>query len=174
MTASLEAVLAAREARAALQAELGARWNSPILSLSLVSPGPVKDDALRRRVLDRAEAALDTALTAAGQEVLEGLRLDGEAGPVALRAVRAPASAIKAVAVALEDGLPWGRILDIDVVTVPDSGLPEPLSRSALGLAPRACLLCGREARYCMGGGRHDKAALAAEAERLLTIAATS
>lgn len=171
----LAAMLAARDARLALQLELGARRGWPLISLTLVSPGPVKDDARRRAFMDLAEARLAEALEASSFPVLERLRKDGPAGPEALWAVSAPPLGLKALASALEDGLPGGRLLDADVLVAPAPGpsrpaLPEPLSRSLLGLPPRACLLCGRDARHCMAGRSHSAAELAGAVQGLLDL----
>lgn len=174
MSPSLEEVLAAREARAGLQAGLALRWASPVLSLTLVSPGPVKDDPLRRRLMDLAESALERALAQAGWKVLAGLRRDGPTGPESLRAVAAPALALKELAVGLEDSLPWGRLLDADVLVLApgrEAALPEPITRSALGLPPRPCLVCSHDARHCMAEGRHGRAELEARVEALLSLA---
>lgn len=172
---SLAAILAARDARLALQLELGARRGWPLVSLTLVSPGPVKDDARRRSFMDLAEARLAEALLASAFPVLERLRKDGPAGPEALWAVSAPPLGLKALAADLEDRLPGGRLLDADVLVAPAPGagpsrpaFPEPLSRSLLGLPPRACLLCGRDARHCMAGRAHSAAELAEAVQGLL------
>lgn len=52
----------------------------------------------------------------------------------------------KRAAVEIEDSHALGRLFDIDVI------LPElrPLCREDIGTAPRRCLLCDNEARYCM------------------------
>ena len=149
--------------------------------MTLVSPGPVKDDGRRRLLMDSAEVALSQALRGAGFAVLERSRRDGCAGPEALYAVAASPLELKALAVKLEDSMSWGRLLDADVLVAPagrtDSSdpsacslLPEPLSRFALGIPPRRCLLCGNDARTCMAERAHPTAELAAAAELLLDI----
>lgn len=176
--ASLEAVLASRDARLAAQLELGGRQGWPLLSLTLVSPGPLKDDARRRAFMDLAEQRFALALEAAGLPVLERQRLDGLTGPESLWAVKASALALKALAAAIEEVLPAGRLLDADVLVAPKAlaegtsaaGLPEPVPRSALGLAPRPCLVCGEDLRACMAGRVHTPAELAEAVDRLLGL----
>ncbi len=169
---SLEEVLAARDARAAFQAGLLATWGVPVLSMTLVSPGPVKDDARRRKLMDLAENALESSLRKAGYRVLAGMRRDGPSGPETLRAVKAPPLELKALAVRLEEGLLWGRLLDADVVTLAGSvPLPEPIPRSAIGLPPRPCLSCGRDARHCMAERTHPQSELALAVDRLIDSA---
>ena len=57
---------------------------------------------------------------------------------------------LKEAAVRLEGELPYGRLLDLDVLTPRGS-----VSRSALGLPPRRCLICLREAKVCARLGGH-------------------
>lgn len=173
--ASLADVLAARDARRELQSALLGRWGLPLVSMTLVSPGPRKDDARRRALMDLAEAALTAALAEAGMAVRERSRRDGVAGPEAIYAVDAPALGLKRLAVGLEERLPWGRLLDADVLVRCDlpglAGLPEPLGRAAAGLGPRGCLVCGRDARHCMASAAHPLAELSAAVERLIDLA---
>lgn len=174
--ASLEAVLAARDARLVAQRDLARRHGWPLLSLTLVSPGPLKDDARRRAFMDLAEARFALALEAACLPVLEWLRRDGPTGPESLWAVRASPLALKALAAAIEEVLPGGRLLDADVLVAPKplpdgaggTNLPEPLPRSALGLALRPCLVCGEDLRACMAGRIHTPTELAEAVDRLL------
>jgi holo-ACP synthase CitX len=53
----------------------------------------------------------------------------------------------------LEDTHPLGRLFDVDVID--KKGLP--ISRSTIGEAPRKCLLCDHEARYCMRNHSHTQ-----------------
>lgn len=173
--AGLADVLAARDARRELQSALLAQWGLPLVSMTLVSPGPRKDDARRRALMDLAEAALVAALSEAGLAVRESSRRDGVAGPEALFAVDAPPLGLKLLAAGLEEALPWGRLLDADVL-VPSAapglaGLPEPLGRAAAGLGPRGCLVCGRDARHCMAEAAHPLPDVVAAAECLIDLA---
>jgi phosphoribosyl-dephospho-CoA transferase len=66
--------------------------------------------------------------------------------------------------VALESAMPWGRLLDLDVY---DAG-GRPVTRRALGLPERKCLVCEEPARDCIRLGRHREAELRARVEALL------
>jgi holo-ACP synthase len=56
---SLEQMLAAREQRAARQAAALACFSKPLVSMTVVMPGPVKDGWLPRRVLSEALKQLE-------------------------------------------------------------------------------------------------------------------
>ena len=62
-----------------------------------------------------------------------------DTGCEALLAVEGEPAALKRLAVAIEDADPLGRLLDIDVLDPAGA----PVSRQALGLPERTCLLCG-------------------------------
>ena len=55
----------------------------------------------------------------------------------------------KRIAVQIEDTHPLGRLFDIDIID--KDGVP--VSRDRVGSRPRRCLVCDREARYCMRRG---------------------
>jgi holo-ACP synthase len=167
-TASLGHVLAARDKRAAFQKMLLSAYGHPVLSLTLVSPGPVKDSPGRRVLMDMAENAFADAVHQAGFTVRQHSRTDGIAGPEALWVVDAQPDRLKRLAMDIEDSRPWGRLLDADVLLAGNRQEPEPLGRQALGCEPRRCLLCGAQARECIGARRHHPATLAAMAAGLV------
>lgn len=70
----------------------------------------------------------------------------------------------KRLAIALEDAHPLGRLFDIDIIN--PQGIP--LSRQHLGMAPRRCLLCGHEARYCMRNRTHTREELLARIAQIV------
>jgi holo-ACP synthase len=161
-TASLAHILVARDKRAACQKTLLSKYRLPVLSLTLVSPGPVKDSPGRRLLMDLAEQALSDEVCSAGFPVRQHGRTDGIAGPEALWVVDGAPDMLKMLAIRIEDSRPWGRLLDIDVILVGAGLEPMPLGRQALGCEPRRCLLCRSAARVCIGTRRHHPAAAAA------------
>jgi len=166
---SLGELLAAREARAARQWELLAELRLPLVSMTLVWPGPRKDSRPLRALMDAAETAMAARLGAAGFRVAGRERRDGAAGPWVLFAVEADPAALKRLAVALEEGEPWGRLIDADVVVADEAlALPRPLQRAGLGLGGRACLVCGAPAAPCLAERRHAPGLAEAAAAALL------
>jgi holo-ACP synthase CitX len=62
---------------------------------------------------------------------------------------------IKMEAVRIEEDLPWGRALDIDV-----SAEGGAMSRECLGMPLRTCVVCGSNAKECAKRGAHPCAEL--------------
>ena len=147
----LEQMLAAREQRAARQIAALMRFDRPLVSITTVTPGPVKDGALPRRVLSEALRAMDVMCRIRKWPVLSREASWLETGPEALYAVEAEAWRLKSSAVKLEDRHPLGRLWDLDVV-VPGQRV---LSRKQLGFPARRCLVCERPAFECGRSRRH-------------------
>lgn len=149
---SLEQMLAARERRAARQQTAMARFALPIASLGVVMPGPVKNNAQSRTILDAATRTLDDLFRERAWPVRLFEPVFGPTGPEALYVLDAEALVIKQALVGLEDAHPLGRLWDLDVIC-PKQGI---LSRRALGQAPRRCLVCDAEAHACARSQRHS------------------
>ena len=161
---TLEEVLAARDARVARRAALLQAHGVPVLQVTLVLPGPVKDFPEARRLMAEANRALAKGLHGRGWRILADDSQDLPTGPERLLAVEAPAMDLKAFAVSLEDGHPLGRLWDLDVVD-PRVGS---VGRSAFGLPPRTCLLCGENAKSCARSRRHAISDLMARLKELV------
>jgi holo-ACP synthase CitX len=77
----------------------------------------------------------------------------GADGPFRLMVSPLSGFTLKRMAVRLEREHPLGRLADIDILT--PAG--EPVSRADLGLAPRACYLCGEPASLCRRRQQHPQ-----------------
>ena len=150
LAVNLEEVLTARERRSARQSAALARFDRPVVSMTVVMPGPVKDGALPRRVLAEALEELETVSRARGWRILSREILWLQTGPEALYVVDVDAPILKCATVELEDHHPIGRLWDLDVVVRQGH-----LSRQELGLSARRCLLCGRPAHACSRSREH-------------------
>jgi holo-ACP synthase len=148
---SLDDMLLRREARAARQRALLECYGRPVVSLTLVYPGPVKDTADARVVFEAGLAATASALARAGHAVVAGESAYLDTGPEALQVVDAEPLALKRILVALEQAHPLGRLWDADVIAVDGAGV----SRRQLGLAARRCLICDQAAHACARGRVH-------------------
>jgi len=147
---SLEQMLAAREQRAARQAAALARFDKPLVSMTVVMPGPVKDGWLPRRVLAEAIQELERVSNARSWRVLLREVLWRETGPEAHYVMDVDARMLKSATVELEDHHPIGRLWDLDIIAPRGR-----LSRQDLGFPARRCLVCGRPAHACGRSRRH-------------------
>jgi holo-ACP synthase len=161
---SLDELLASRDARQARQQAWQAQYATPLISLTTVAPGPVKDSELTRRIFNHGLRTLRQLLAVSEWEIKRQSCLGLATGAEGLLAVAAPAQALKQAAIALEETHPLGRLWDIDILT-PEG---EILSRSALALPARRCLLCGQDARVCARERAHPVADLLSRMEVLL------
>ena len=162
MPVSLPQLLAARDARAALERDLLARYaGCTLVVLTVVVPGAEKRTEASLLVARAACAALDKLLAAPCRHRLER---DLATGFEAYWLVDLPQEEAKRLTVELEDTHPLGRLFDADII------LPEgrPLSRTELGAPPRRCLLCDREARFCMRNGSHTREELHAKIAQMI------
>jgi len=149
---SLDDVLASRDRRVMRQAMLLERYRVPVVSLTIVMPGPVKDNRWARRAFQEGLVALDRLCERKAWPVLAHEHQALPSGPEALYAVDADAVTLKASTIKLENDEPIGRLWDFDVI---DLGMPA-TSRKAYGLPPRRCLVCRRPARECGRARRHS------------------
>lgn len=162
MPVSLPQLLAARDARAALERDLLAQYaRCTLVVLTVVVPGAEKRTEASLLVARAACAALDKLLAAHCRHRLER---DLATGFEAYWLVDLPQLEAKRRTVELEDTHPLGRLFDVDII------LPEgrPLSRTELGAPPRRCLLCDREARFCMRNGSHTREELHAKIAQMI------
>ncbi len=160
----LAEVLANREARVAWQRSVLARWKVPIVSLTLVLPGPHKDSPDSRFLLEAAARALDGLLAERGWPALLAEARFNPTGPEAVRAVAADPLELKRALTELEANHPLGRLWDLDVICPTRGGIP----RRTLGLPPRSCLLCARPAHACARSRAHPLPSLLAAVDALI------
>ena len=150
---TLQQVLDAREARRQRQL---ARLGTPLVSLTLNMPGPVKDTGPGRLLFFSALAALRRALPVAAEDVTLA-----DTGCEAILVCPLPPAELKAVCLVLEERRPVGRLLDLDVLDERGEKLSRPVSRT--------CLVCGGPAAPCARSRRHGLEAVTAAAQTLLT-----
>lgn len=162
MNQGLPEILEAREARAARQKELLARWGQPLVCFTMNIPGPVKDTPLIARGFQYGCRLLRAAL--GGFPLLHWEQRCTAAGWESFWVVDAPADTLKQLCAHLEDRDPMGRVFDMDVLTA----LGHKCSRSDLGLPGRKCLLCQNDAMVCGRSRTHSVQALQAETFRLI------
>ena len=159
---SLAEILAARDARRNRQLELLAEYpGKALVVLTVVLPGSVKRNAQSLLIAREACRALTARL---GDTVHHHETHDLATGFEGYWLTTLGLDEAKRLAIALEDAHPLGRLFDIDIIN--PQGVP--LSRQHLGMAPRRCLLCSHEARYCMHNRTHTREELLARIAQIV------
>ncbi|MDH2914234.1 citrate lyase holo-[acyl-carrier protein] synthase [Kosakonia sp. HypNH10] len=161
---SLEALLAAKENRAARQAEWLRHYQQPIISLTLVTPGTVKDTMRYRNTMGVALQACDQMLWQRGWQMLDRQVLWLPTGAEAMWCVAHPAAELKAQCIELEQTHPLGRLWDFDIFC-PQNGQ---VGRHSLDRSTRRCLVCDEPAHSCARSRRHPLDEVVSRVEELI------
>lgn len=126
----------------------------PLVSLTVVAPGPVKDSPLIRRVFAEADAeATHLVREVEGWPIWVREEVDEPTGPELLLAVDAEPGDLKRAMVRLEESHPWGRLFDLDVLD--DAGGLRIITRAMVGEPPRRCLVCEEPSVVCARSRAH-------------------
>ena len=160
---SLEQMLAARELRAARQLSMLARFAKPLVSMTIVMPGPAKDGSLPRRLMLIALGEIEKLASTRNWRVLSHEFYWQNTGPEAIYVIDADPQQLKSATVELEDQHPLGRLWDLDVMAPG----PRLLSRKELALQSRRCLACERPAAECGRSRRHPLDELLSTIQRI-------
>ena len=165
---TLNELLVSRDSRHAMQQKLLAEHSGKTLvCLTVVMPGSVKRNqqsfivahAAVEQMIGSYELGIRNDELGVRNDELGvrndelGVRFGGrlierdlETGYEAYLITDLPLLEAKRIAVQIEDSHPLGRLFDIDIID--KDGVP--VSRDRVGSHPRRCLVCNREARYCM------------------------
>ncbi len=150
-TITLDMLLASRDARRARQQELmAANPESTLVCLTVVMPGSVKRN---EQSLTVAHAAVEALKHELNDRLAYLEERDLPTGYEAFLLVSVPPLKAKKITCGIEENHPLGRLFDVDVFD--HEGLP--ISREAVGLEPRHCMLCENEARFCMRNRTHTQ-----------------
>ena len=161
---SLAQMLAARERRAARQRDMLRGGGKSLISYTLNMPGEIKQFPLAQSFFRHGLARLERHLARRGVSVVKKeCRFESTGSEAMLLTDGAPAD-VKSLTVALEVSSPASRLYDMDVLA-PDG---TKISREALGLPPRRCVICGRAAMDCAPRPIHPARELACAAVKLM------
>jgi holo-ACP synthase len=161
---SLEALLESREQRAMRQAQWLENYQQAVISLTLVTPGSVKDSERYRRSMAVAVEQCHSLLAHRHWPVLQHELFWLPSGPEAMWCVDHTAVELKATLVDLEQTHPLGRLWDFDVFD-PQVGQ---VGRRSLDIHRRLCLLCDEPAHVCARSRRHPLDEVVARVEVLI------
>ena len=162
MEISVMDILAARDERAATQKRLLERFGKPLICFTMNIAGPVKYSPAILQGYQLGKRLLNARV-----RPLHFQERIGPTGCEGFLVVDMAAEALKAICVAIEDSQPVCRLFDMDVL----DSRGRKLSREALGLPGRTCLLCHKPAPQCASTRAHSVAQLQAETARLLAQA---
>lgn len=163
---SLEQVLLAKEQRVQNQQVAITRYQSPIISLTLVIPGPVKKSPAAKFLFDQAINTLHHALDQNNFSIYYEQHIEAVTGFEAIIAVNCTASKLKQLCIEIERNHPLGRLWDIDII---DPVTQMSIPRTGFEQKPRKCLICGDNAKACGRGRRHSVAEIFEEMKKIIT-----
>jgi holo-ACP synthase len=143
---------AVKQFRAACQAAALERFDAPLVSATIVMPGPVTNSVLPQSLLTEALREVQAMVGTRKWPILLREVMWSDTGPEAIYVVDVKPRLLKSATVELEDQHPLGRLWDLEVVA-PGQRV---LSRKLLGLPERRCLACERPASECGRARRHS------------------
>jgi len=162
MEITLGQLLASREERASFQKELLKGYpGKTLVCLTVIMPGKVKRN-LQSLVV--AQAAVTALVSAFGDSMLSLRLRDLPTGYEAYLVTPLSNEEAKRETCRIEDTHPLGRLFDLDVIDA--DGVP--VSRELIGKAPRKCLVCDSDARYCMRNRTHSLDELSARIDEMI------
>lgn len=162
MEITLDQLLASREERASFQKELLKGYpGKTLVCLTVIMPGKVKRN-LQSLVV--AQAAVSALVSAFGDSMLSLRLRDLPTGYEAYLVTPLSNEEAKRETCRIEDTHPLGRLFDLDVIDA--DGVP--VSRELIGKAPRKCLVCDSDARYCMRNRTHSLDELSARIDEMI------
>lgn len=156
----LRELLAAKERRADRQRSLLAEYRVPLISFSMNLAGEIKRFPLSDLLFQHAVSQITGRL---GSPVHQETVRAGT-GLEAIFIYREKAEELKRFCLELEEKLPAGRLLDLDVLDADGRKLEREI--------PRRCLLCSEPAAACARSRAHGLDAVKARTEELLREAA--
>jgi len=150
--ATLQDVLDNREARVQRQDEILMQYERPVVSLTIIMPGSLKNNETSRYLMQEATANLRELCRKRDWTILDERTTEGVTGPEAIFAIDVAAEDMKLQLITLEEEHPLGRLWDFDVIA-PGR---KTFSRTQLGFSGRKCLVCEEAAFACGRSRRHS------------------
>lgn len=150
---SLEQMLLAKEKRVENQLTAISLYKKPLISLTLVIPGPIKSSSGAHYLFQEAIAALHQFFIKNNIPLIEEQHYHELTGSEAILVLDCAIEKLKQYCIDIESQHPLGRLWDIDVI---DPITQKSVSRSQFELAPRQCLVCENIAKICGRTKRHS------------------
>ncbi|MWN31524.1 MULTISPECIES: citrate lyase holo-[acyl-carrier protein] synthase [unclassified Gilliamella] len=149
---TLEQMLLAKEKRVQSQQEAIKRYHYPLISLSLVIPGPIKNSSGANRLFKEAIATIHSTLSKNDISLIHETHFHHITGCEAIIVAKCSADILKQCCINIEDNHPLGRLWDIDVI---DPITQQSISRAKFDHHSRQCLVCQQMAKVCSRSRKH-------------------
>lgn len=150
---SLEQMLLAKEKRVENQLLAISLYKKPLVSLTLVIPGPIKNSSGANYIFQEAITALHQFFIKNDIPLIKKQHYHELTGYEAILVVDCAIEKLKQYCIDIESQHPLGRLWDIDVI---DPITQKSVSRSQFEYAPRQCLVCEDIAKICGRSKRHS------------------
>lgn len=157
---TLSEILIAREERVSIQNALLEGYRAPVVSFTMNIAGPVKVTGLSHRAFLWGMERLRLGFVQNRMKVLKEYTRSLPTGDEGYFAVDAPAEAVKALCVEIEEGFAAGRLYDMDVIGTDGKKLERGTERP--------CIVCGEPGRGCASRRVHTAAEVRAAGDRVL------
>lgn len=150
----LSAVLTARDRRAVKRRDLLAEGGACLLSVTLLMPGTIKTTRLSRAFLREYCSYLRRQMDGQAFSICREEAVADSAGDVYFFVFSSDTDpfSLKKFTILMEEEFDWSRVLDLDIY-LPDH---QQVSRTALKLPERRCLICAEDAHACSRSRRHS------------------
>lgn len=163
-SAAAAVVMAGREERAMIQSRLlSGRSDHFVCQVTLNVPGYPKRLLGDETIIEKCRMDFQIGICC---ESHKEVKLENGAGLALLMLFsggKEKITAAKQVGIFIEDNACYGRIVDIDVITVDGQ-----LSRRDFHLKPRRCFLCSKDSKECARERKHSYQELRAEVQALI------
>ncbi|OHE25214.1 MAG: holo-ACP synthase CitX, partial [Tenericutes bacterium GWA2_35_7] len=143
-----DTILAAREQRAKTIELWLHQGHELVLSIRANMPTELRESHEAYLVVRFFESLIKKRYT-----ISDTIRFDSSDGPYTLFSLSLlNAKQFKRDLIQLEESIPLGRLIDLDLWQTPD----QLWTRSSLGIPPRKCYLCDQPAHQCVRSRKHD------------------
>lgn len=159
----LMAMLDAREQRAQIEQSLlnQLKADASLLVMTMAIPGPIKASTKLDIAFDEMLAEVQQKIKP--DQIVHELKREETTGWEYYALSKTSPREMKTIFVQLEEQHPLGRIFDLDVVFLDESGNLQGTSRTEFRLPVRRCFICDRPAKDCGRSRRHSVKELQAE-----------
>lgn len=146
-------ILDAREERFNKQQYLIKKYNCPIITFTINTPGVNKNSEIVKDIFKIGNGKITKSMNLNKIDLLYSETSSLKAsGPESYFVINSCATKTKKLMIALELSSPLGRLFDIDVM---DTNL-NIISRKDLGYKRRKCFICDNEAKICARSKSHS------------------